>query len=359
MVFMVSYSVSLLHVEKQKVEESFLSKETTKKSCKQEIKSLLEKIRQFSESILLKSIAELNEIANHAFTDEEYCSSCFERCKAYLDNLKVYYADHGYIDKLLDFQDSISSLESKMKRINCKSVNFDKIQTEIGIVDNKITMNCRFLKMECLICASYYYSGVVSRIAKDVKEKQKALSSLLLSSPLQINEIEQILKSTIQLKEQYQRSIICMHDILYVDYFGTDKSFEYYSHFQKLIICCKKRYLYFTHNLCKTLNFEAIIGDCFQVLNISDLTDQARYLQSHSVEVLYIPPMKDGELFHYFADMSISNTNDVTILQSNYQVILLLLDRDTDHQNTHTMSPRNQDDSIAARRYALFVLYYC
>ena len=61
------------------------------------------------------------------------------------------------------------------------------------------------------------------------------LSSLLLSSPLQVIEIEEILKTTVQLKELYQCVIGCMHDILYINDFGTENSFEYYSHFQNLI----------------------------------------------------------------------------------------------------------------------------
>ena len=57
----------------------------------------------------------------------------------------------------------------------------------------------------------------------------------MLSSPLQVIEIEEILKTTVQLKELYQCVIGCMHDILYINDFGTENSFEYYSHFQNLI----------------------------------------------------------------------------------------------------------------------------
>ena len=62
----------------------------------------------------------------------------------------------------------------------------------------------------------------------------RILSSLLLSSPLQVSEIEEILKTTVQLKELYQCVIGCMHDILYTNDFNNDKSFELYSHFQNL-----------------------------------------------------------------------------------------------------------------------------
>ena len=153
-----------------------------------------------------------------------------------------------------------------------------------------------------------------------IEESIRRLSSLLLSSPLQVIEIEEILKTTVQLKELYQCVIGCMHDILYINYIGTEKSFEFYSLFQNLIKCCKKRYLYFTHNLYKTIYFEVIFGDCFQTLYMKDPTNQARYLQSHSVEVLYIPP-KDRELFHYFTGMN----NDGTIVQSSYQVFYFIL----------------------------------
>ena len=197
MVFMVYYPVSLLHVEKQKVEESFLCKETTRKTCIDEAKSLFKKINQFYKSIPELSSTDLDNIAMHAFSEEDFCNSCHEMCISCLDSLKDYYCNNGYIDNLFYFQDSISSLESKQKRIKCKSAAFDTVQSSMKAVEEKLSMNCRILKMKCLLCASYYYSGIVFGIAKDVKESQETLSSLLLSPSSHDDKLLRILTTTI------------------------------------------------------------------------------------------------------------------------------------------------------------------